>query len=817
MIVTPAGRPVPEPVRHNARMSSSDTRTRESAARESPAGAVRDLLRWYQPYLAGQHARIAWVVVGTAVVLACQAVIPWVVETILAGSEEEALHSTEPIGWPTGLIGLLLTLVVTQLLIGYVARVGAHAIATDSASTLIRTLFARLLRGRLLRQQGLRRSSVVMRMTADVDRVTEAIASTIAEGLPGVARLLVALTLLTVLEWRAGIAMIAATIVFVLLRRAIGRRLLVADRERIQALSAVSDGVDETISTARALGGLRLLGWQSTRFARIVDELDHRTHRQGVLVVRLDLAANATGLIGLVVVVLLGLAVGGPAIASIAAALLYVENAVRGMEALPPWIRAVQLASASRHRIDDILDDPDRVAVPVAGGSRVAVPAIDGSGADGSGADGSADHPGLVLDDLRSPLLTGHGGTGTALAVPVGAVVGLVVAPGRDPDDVLAVLAGDEDPDSGRVLLDGVDVRTPSSGDRIAYVPHAVTCPTASPLDLLAAVDPTMDEARAVTALAAVGLEHVAALPAGVGELLGPGAVELTANEEQRLMLAVALAARPTALLIGPLLGFADVDSALSLLATVRATGRPTTVVAAATVDVAEAVDVVLYVGEDQVRVAAHQDLLVTDERYAQMWEQRLARGEVDLSVIGIDDGDVDRMLARLVTEHFAPGELVYRQGAPADRIMFIVSGHVEVTIRDGDGAVRRVAVLGPGNHCGDLRLTVGERRAESAAALDDCVVRSLSRQAIHAGMTGLLDRTPAERRVVEAILRNGPASRAELRRRLGEMDPAAVETAVALLLADGALRDDEGRLTAVLRRGSRSGAADLLDRLGDL
>jgi len=44
-----------------------------------------------------------------------------------------------------------------------------------------------------------------------------------------------------------------------------------------------------------------------------------------------------------------------------------------------------------------------------------------------------------------------------------------------------------------------------------------------------------------------------------------------------------------------------------------------------------------------------------------------------------------------------------------------------------------------PGNHCGDLRLTVGETRAESVWALTPLVLRSLSREAITAGITGLL------------------------------------------------------------------------------
>jgi CRP-like cAMP-binding protein len=141
----------------------------------------------------------------------------------------------------------------------------------------------------------------------------------------------------------------------------------------------------------------------------------------------------------------------------------------------------------------------------------------------------------------------------------------------------------------------------------------------------------------------------------------------------------------------------------------------------------------------------------------------------------------------------------------------------VAVTVTDAGGQERRTAVLGPGNHCGDLSLTVGETRAESAWALTPLVVRSLSREAITAGLTGLLDRTPTERRIVTSILRSGPATADELRQRLPDVEPRLFDSSLALLLKDGAVRDSDGVLSAVQRRQVKAGTSALLDRLGDL
>ena len=185
--------------------------------------------------------------------------------------------------------------------------------------------------------------------------------------------------------------------------------------------------------------------------------------------------------------------------------------------------------------------------------------------------------------------------------------------------------------------------------------------------------------------------------------------------------------------------------------------------------------------------------------------------------MLGIDDASKGALLTRLVTERYPEGNILYREGAPADRIIFTVSGKIEIIASDSGGRSRRVAVIGPGNHCGDLRLTTGEVRAETAIAIEDTVVRSLSREAISAGMAGLLDRSPTERRVVSAILRSGPSTIDELRSLLVDLDDPSIDSALALLTRDGALVEESGRYRAVHKRATKTGASDILNRLADL
>jgi ATP-binding cassette subfamily B protein len=752
----------------------------------SPLAAFADLFRWYRPYLRGFGGLISWTLAGTAVFLICVAVTPLLVEWILHHGE-----------WDTRAIVGLIALIVLQLVVSYFAHIGAHRVANESTAGLRLQLFDRILASRMARQQGLDRSSVVSRPTEDVDTIQEAVETTLATGLPGLVRVVQSLVLLTIIEWRAGVVMTIAAIGFVVLHRGIGRRLMRVDRDRLQAASDVATLVDESITSSRVIAGLRLDRWQRGRFAALVTALEHRTHEQGVQVSRLVLSAHTAGLVGLLAVTLFAVIVGGDSLAGVAAAILYVESVVVGLESLPPWVRSLQLAVVSRHRIDMVLQEPDRVHRP-----------------EDEGAKGDQ---GLVARSLD----VGQGArvdvAGANLALPPGGVLGIVSRSPYPAAALVATLAGDADPRAGQVTLDGIDVRSAAASDAIAYVPIEAAGFDVSPLDELRAADPDLTVAEAVELLHQVGLGHLVDNGHALDAPMGPAGGTLSVADRQLLSLATAGARRPRLLLIGALLTLIEADTALPVVAWLREQGHRGLVLSVHDPAVAEAVDMIAFLDAGIAHVGTHQELLVSVPAYAQLWQRRLSGDEVDLSVLGLAPEDEAGLYTRLLTESYAAGEPIYRQGAPADRILFVISGQVAVTTTGDDGDERRIAVLGPGNHCGDLRLTVGERRAESAWALTPCVLRSLSREAVSAGLTGLLDRTPTERRIVASLLRAGPASAQDLKDRLPDVDARLLESSLALLRRDGALRELDGVLTVVQRRSVKAGARELLDRLGDL
>jgi len=755
-------------------MDSNPGSTREPATkpkldRGTLADArLRRLVRWYWTFTGGQRALLALVAAATAVMLVSQLTIPFVVEEIL----HEELHSMTPLVILGGLI-------VIQLAFGYLSELGSHYVATNTGTTMRLAIFGRILRGSDLRQSGLTRTAVVSRSTQDIDNVAYAAEMTVSKGVPGVLRMLFSLILLSTLSWPAALVLLIAVIAFLILRVGLGRRLFALDKIELEATTDVGETVDEAVSGARSISGLALEPWMEQRMTRRAGHLEHAGHRMGAKVAQLATAAHGAGLVGLFAVIFFGGILGGESLAAVAASLLFVEGVVRGLEALPPWVRSLQLALVSKRRVQDILNSADPTQ--------------------------AAD---VEAEITRADLNLAAAGAGTKQ------LVGLVTPPSVDMDSVLVALSADGGAVRLRRTADGLVVRSPAASSDVVHVTDDTLAFDASLLEHLQASDPDISREGAVAILETVGLGHLVARPIFEDQAIGLAGAQLTVNERQRLMLAVALCAPSPTLLVGPILSMSDADSSLPLIDTLRQSSKDLVVIAIRSPEAAAEMDRMIFVTEETVATGTHTELLQRDREYGEIWGRRMQRGDVDLSTLGLSEDVEASLYTRLVTESLKAGEILYRVGDPADRILFVISGHVSLEAPGNDGELRRVAVLGPGNHCGDLRLTVAETRAETAVAVDDVVVRSLSREAVAAGVTGLLDRPPLERRIVAALLRSGPTDLGGLAERFPSVTGPVLSASIANLQNDGAIRDNGGTFSVVHRRATKAGATDLLDKI---
>jgi ABC-type transport system involved in cytochrome bd biosynthesis fused ATPase/permease subunit len=266
---------------------------RAGIAKRGSSAHFRDLLNWYRPYLRGCGPLLTFTLGATATLLACQAVTPLAVRYLLSQGNLD----------PRGAV-VLVAVILAQLVLAYLGTQGAARIAAQSERALRTAVFARLLTARGLGEGQLVRSSIVSRHTSDVDHISDAFEATLTSGFPAVARIGQSLVLLAIVEWWAGLTMTLATVAFLLLRRHVGDRLLVADRERMNASTGVAEMVDESVSCARGIAGMSLEGWLQQRFEQRAHALEVASLAQGHKVTLMTTGASAAGLAGMVIVVL---------------------------------------------------------------------------------------------------------------------------------------------------------------------------------------------------------------------------------------------------------------------------------------------------------------------------------------------------------------------------------------------------------------------------------------------------------------------------------------------------------------------------------
>jgi len=152
-----------------------------------------------------------------------------------------------------------------------------------------------------------------------------------------------------------------------------------------------------------------------------------------------------------------------------------------------------------------------------------------------------------------------------SLSVAPGETVALVGPSGAGKTTVFQLLLRFYDPRHGRVLLDGVDIKSADPGEvraRIGLVPQDPVIFSTSALENIryGRLDATDAEVRAA-AEAAHALEFLEQLPEGLGTYLGEKGVRLSGGQRQRVAIARAILRNPPVLLLDEATSALDAES----------------------------------------------------------------------------------------------------------------------------------------------------------------------------------------------------------------------------------------------------------------
>ncbi|MFA1547028.1 thiol reductant ABC exporter subunit CydD [Actinomadura chokoriensis] len=156
--------------------------------------------------------------------------------------------------------------------------------------------------------------------------------------------------------------------------------------------------------------------------------------------------------------------------------------------------------------------------------------------------------PEIVLEEVtvRYPGSAGAALEGVSLRVGPGERVAVTGPSGAGKSTLLLVLAGLVVPDSGRVLVDGVDLAEldlVAWRARLGWVPQRPHLFAASVADNIRLGVPGADDERVAEAARAAGADFVGDLPRGFATVLGEGGAGVSAGQRQRLAIARALLA----------------------------------------------------------------------------------------------------------------------------------------------------------------------------------------------------------------------------------------------------------------------------------
>ena len=530
---------------------------------------LREYVRWLKPHRAGIAVMFVFAVIAAGLQMMEPLFMRFIVDRVLLDTSLDRASRLGKLHWAGA---LFVAVVVASNLVGVLKDYRQRLLNVRLMLALRRALFDRLLRLPLPKVWDMKTGGILSRITGDVDTTTGLMQLAIVSPAVSVVRLVIAFVILLQLNWRLALTALAIIPGVMLISFISARRIRPIYRSVRKDAELVDGRVGETFSGIRVV---RAFGRETRELLEFM-AARHLMLRKDLFAYRRELVIWTSWglLLGAVNVVIVWYGgylnvTGGASIGDIMAFQWYTFLLLNPVWQIVNSFSELQRSLAAMERVFEVLamerDKPDR---PDAVDSPRTVEEL------------RFEQVGFEYD-AGKPVIRDF-----SVVVPGGSVVALVGRSGAGKTTVTDLVARFHDPTSGRILLNGADIRgfrLRTYRDLLAIVQQDVFLFDGSVRDNIAygrrdATDAEVEDA----ARRANAHEFIVKLPGSYGTTIGERGVKLSGGQQQRLAIARAFLAAPQILILDEATSNLDTESEQLIQASMAEllAGRTTFVIA---------------------------------------------------------------------------------------------------------------------------------------------------------------------------------------------------------------------------------------------
>ena len=468
---------------------------------------------------------------------------------------------------------------------------------------------------------------VISRLTNDVETIATFLGSGLSQLVTTLLNMLFSVVAIFVLDWRIGVLLLLTGVPIYLLTRWFQRGISRIFRSLRNESAQLTTRFVETFTGIRAVKGFGAEAAARAEYAAVAER-----YRVSVMdsIKMFGIYSPTLMLFGNVFVAA-ALVIGGYAVlggtmqvGTLLALIIYANRVFEPIMTLSEFYNVLQSAFSALEKVSGFLAEKPQIQDPQ---HPVSLPQSPAAPVSTESSAEAAPLGEIVLEDAAFGYTAGqHALMPTSLRIAPGQTVALVGETGAGKSTIAKLIARFYDVDTGRVLLDGVDVRSLTDRElrrNVVMLTQEVFLFSTSIAENIRLGNPQATDDQVRRAAQAVGAdEFIQTLPQRYGTMLGRGGVNLSTGQRQLVSFARVFLANPRVLILDEATASLDIPSERAVQRALNAllAGRTAVVIAHRLSTVLSADRVLVISAGSIVEDGSPQELIAAGGEFAAMY-----------------------------------------------------------------------------------------------------------------------------------------------------------------------------------------------------